>query len=162
MNISSPITSPHPGTWWLVQGRDKSEPHAPWFTIWRTTSREDMEARFQTLVRQPTCRWYRMVREIIRVDQVVLDTTCEAFACEVRQEAAGETSNPPLVPRTPTGTEAEVCRDIANRQAKGIAKYGTTVENNPLPLVEWLQHAYEEALDQAVYLKKAINELRKI
>lgn len=54
------------------------------------------------------------------------------------------------------GIEAEVCRDIATRQQKGIAKYGTTVANNPAELKEWLQHAYEECLDQAVYLRKAM------
>lgn len=59
----------------------------------------------------------------------------------------------------PTGIELEVCRDIAERQRKGISKYGTTVAENPLELREWLQHAYEEALDQAVYLKRAIQEL---
>ena len=59
----------------------------------------------------------------------------------------------------PTGTEQRVCTDIAQRQALGIAKYGTTVEANPLSLREWLQHAYEECLDQAVYLRRAIEEL---
>ena len=59
----------------------------------------------------------------------------------------------------PTGIELLVCQDIASRQAKGMAKYGTTVANNPLPLKEWLQHAYEEHLDACVYLKKAIEEL---
>lgn len=60
-----------------------------------------------------------------------------------------------------TGTEARVCADIAERQALGIRKYGTTVEDNPLTLRQWLQHAYEETLDQAVYLKRAIEELDK-
>ncbi len=60
----------------------------------------------------------------------------------------------------PTGTEAEVCADIAERQAKGIAKYGTTVAENPLQLKQWLQHAYEETLDKAVYLKRAISEIK--
>jgi len=59
----------------------------------------------------------------------------------------------------PTGIEAQVCADIARRQQLGIAKYGTTVAENPLPLREWLQHAYEEALDQAIYLKRAIEEI---
>lgn len=58
-----------------------------------------------------------------------------------------------------TGTESDVCADIAERQRIGIAKYGTTVRENPLTLKEWLQHAYEETLDQAVYLKRAIEEL---
>lgn len=59
----------------------------------------------------------------------------------------------------PTGTELRVCADIAARQETGIAKYGTTVAGNPLSLRAWLQHAYEEALDQAVYLKRAIEEI---
>lgn len=59
----------------------------------------------------------------------------------------------------PTGVEAELCDLIADRQRKGIAKYGMTVADNPLALRDWLQHALEEVLDQAVYLKRAINEL---
>lgn len=59
-----------------------------------------------------------------------------------------------------SGVEAEVCADIAARQQKGIAKYGTTVAANPLSLEQWLQHAYEECLDQAVYLKKCIAAAR--
>lgn len=64
-----------------------------------------------------------------------------------------------LAKQSPQGIEAEVCRDLSDRQAKGIAKYGVSVELNPLPLKDWLQHAYEECLDQAVYLKRAIKEL---
>lgn len=58
-----------------------------------------------------------------------------------------------------TGIEAIVCRDIAERQRKGVAKYGTTVDANPLPLRAWLRHAYEECLDQAVYLRRAMDEI---
>ncbi len=60
---------------------------------------------------------------------------------------------------TATGIEAIVCADIASRQAMGIAKYGTTVADNPLELRAWLQHAYEETLDKAVYLRRAIAEI---
>jgi hypothetical protein len=42
----------------------------------------------------------------------------------------------------------------------GILKYGKTVAENPLDLLQWLQHAYEECLDQAVYLKRAMAELK--
>ena len=58
-----------------------------------------------------------------------------------------------------SGVEAAVCEDIAKRQQLGIQKYGVTVADNPLELREWLQHAYEECLDQAVYLRRAIAEL---
>jgi hypothetical protein len=56
----------------------------------------------------------------------------------------------------PQGTEARVCEDIASRQRFGIAKYGVTVEQSDEKFKAWLQHAYEEALDMAVYLKRAI------
>ena len=57
------------------------------------------------------------------------------------------------------GIEAEVCIEISKRQEFGIAKYGTTVADNPLSLRQWLQHAFEETLDKAIYLKRAIAEI---
>lgn len=60
------------------------------------------------------------------------------------------------------GTEARVIAMIAERQRVGLKKYGTTVEENPLPLVAWLHHALEETLDKAIYLQRAIEELEKI
>lgn len=59
----------------------------------------------------------------------------------------------------PTGTEARVCADIAQRQLLGVQKYGTTVAENSLPLRAWLRHAYEEALDMAVYLRRAMDDM---
>ena len=53
-----------------------------------------------------------------------------------------------------TGIEAVVCKEIARRQQLGIQKYGITVAENPLALMEWVRHAKEEALDLAVYLTK--------
>jgi hypothetical protein len=61
----------------------------------------------------------------------------------------------------PTGTEARVCEDIAARQQLGIRKYGMTVEDNKLTLRQWLEHAYCETLDQAIYLKRAMEEIDK-
>lgn len=58
--------------------------------------------------------------------------------------------------RSASDVELEVCEDIKARQRRGIAKYGTTVAANPLSQREWLTHAYEEALDLAVYLKRII------
>ena len=58
-----------------------------------------------------------------------------------------------------TGVEARVCEDIAARQARGLGKYGMTVEDNPLPLRAWLQHQYEELLDAAVYCRRAMEEI---
>lgn len=62
---------------------------------------------------------------------------------------------------SPLGTEADVCHDIALRQQHGLNKYGKTVADNPLNLLQWLQHAYEESLDFSVYLKRAMQEIGK-
>ena len=59
------------------------------------------------------------------------------------------------------GTEARVCRDIANRQALGIRKYGTTVEKNNLTVRQWLEHQYQELLDAAIYCRRAMEEIDK-
>lgn len=59
------------------------------------------------------------------------------------------------------GTEQKVIALIEQRQRLGIAKYGTTVADNPLTLKEWLQHQLEELLDAAIYVQRAIDELGK-
>lgn len=57
--------------------------------------------------------------------------------------------------------ELQVVTDIVDRQKRGLNKYGVSVANNPLSLREWLTHAYEECLDQAIYLKRAMMEIDK-
>jgi hypothetical protein len=52
-----------------------------------------------------------------------------------------------------------VREDLLRRSQLGILKYGTTLKRTDLSLKDWLQHAYEETLDQANYLKRAILEL---
>ena len=55
--------------------------------------------------------------------------------------------------------EPIVSRDILDRQAMGLSKYGTTVAANPLALREWLEHQYFELLDAAVYCRRAMAEI---
>jgi len=47
-----------------------------------------------------------------------------------------------------------VVDDIKHRAIMGRKKYGVTVAQSPLTEEQWLQHAYEEALDLAIYLKR--------
>ena len=54
----------------------------------------------------------------------------------------------------PSTIIALVQNDLYQRELKGISKYNTTVDRTDLTEEQWLQHAYEEALDLAVYLKK--------
>lgn len=46
--------------------------------------------------------------------------------------------------------------DLLEREEKGIKEYGTTMDRKDLSEIDWLQHAYEEALDLSIYLKKLI------
>ncbi len=46
--------------------------------------------------------------------------------------------------------------DLLAREEKGLKEYGTTMDRTDLNEIEWLQHAYEEALDLSIYLKKII------
>ena len=53
-----------------------------------------------------------------------------------------------------------VIKDLSSRAERGYTKYNTTLgENNHQNM---LQHAYEEALDMAQYLKKEITTLNTI
>lgn len=49
--------------------------------------------------------------------------------------------------------------DLLRRSQAGIKKYSVTLDRTDLTLRDWLQHAYEECLDQANYLKRSIMEI---
>jgi hypothetical protein len=50
-----------------------------------------------------------------------------------------------------------VIADLRQREEKGIQTYGGTVDQANLSKEEWLQHAYEEALDLCIYFKKLMS-----
>lgn len=51
-----------------------------------------------------------------------------------------------------------VIAELKVREELGLNKYGTTMDRKDLTTKQWLQHAYEEALDLSLYLKKLIEE----
>lgn len=53
-----------------------------------------------------------------------------------------------------------VMDDLKSRADRGLLKYGTTLQDNNHQ--NMLQHAYEEVLDLAQYLKKEITTLNTI
>ena len=48
----------------------------------------------------------------------------------------------------------KVINDLQAREARGIEKYGTTMDRTDLKTKDWQQHLYEELLDAALYCKK--------
>lgn len=65
------------------------------------------------------------------------------------------TTNTPQEPLRDSIVDA-VRDDLLRRSQFGIAKYGVSLDRKDLSLRDWLQHAYEECLDQANYLKRSI------
>jgi len=47
-----------------------------------------------------------------------------------------------------------VIKDIASRAEIGLAKYNMTMDREDLIASDWVQEAYEECLDMALYLKR--------
>ena len=45
------------------------------------------------------------------------------------------------------------------RSEMGVKKYGTTLENNSLPLMDWLNHLQEELMDATLYIEKLKQEI---
>lgn len=50
----------------------------------------------------------------------------------------------------------QVIEDMRKREAKGKKEYGTTMDRTDLSDTDWMDYAYEEALDLSLYLKKII------
>lgn len=55
----------------------------------------------------------------------------------------------------------QVMIDLRNREKMGIEKYGVSVDKAELNAIQWMQHAYEESLDHAIYMKKLILEAHR-
>jgi hypothetical protein len=48
----------------------------------------------------------------------------------------------------------QVCQKLLGRSVLGTTKYGTTLENNKVGMIEWFNHLQEEMLDGANYAQK--------
>ena len=55
-----------------------------------------------------------------------------------------------------------VVYDLRTRSDVGIKKYGVTLARDDLSLEQWVQHALEECMDMALYLKRIKVELEKV
>lgn len=56
-------------------------------------------------------------------------------------------------------TVERVIESYRNRSSKGIAKYGTTLSDNPLSTLEWLEHLQEELMDATLYIERLKKEM---
>jgi hypothetical protein len=54
-----------------------------------------------------------------------------------------------------------VVSELRSRSVLGVDKYGVTLARDDLSLEQWVQHALEECMDMALYLKRIKVELEK-
>ena len=54
-----------------------------------------------------------------------------------------------------------VISKFSSRSDVGVKKYGTTLEDNQLTLIEWLNHLQEELMDATLYVQKLKEELEE-
>jgi tRNA A37 threonylcarbamoyladenosine biosynthesis protein TsaE len=55
----------------------------------------------------------------------------------------------------------DVMAKYRQRSEVGIAKYGTTLDENKATLIEWLTHLQEELMDATLYIEKLKSELNE-
>ena len=53
----------------------------------------------------------------------------------------------------------KVINKYKERSELGIKKYGTTLDRKDLSLIDWINHAQEEAMDLTLYLEKLKQKL---
>ena len=56
-----------------------------------------------------------------------------------------------------SNTSKRIFEDLVSSDIKGANEYGVTVDRQDYSHKDWLQEAYEEVLDTAKYLKRAID-----
>jgi hypothetical protein len=56
-----------------------------------------------------------------------------------------------------SNTSRRIFEDLVSSDIKGANEYGVTVDRQDYSHKDWLQEAYEEVLDTAKYLKRAID-----
>lgn len=56
-----------------------------------------------------------------------------------------------------SNTSKRIYEDLVSSDIKGANEYGVTVDRQDYSHKDWLQEAYEEVLDTAKYLKRAID-----
>ncbi|MEJ6794603.1 MAG: hypothetical protein QNK68_06300 [Flavobacteriales bacterium] len=53
-----------------------------------------------------------------------------------------------------------VTKEFHERSRIGIEKYGKTLSENPLSLLEWLEHLKQELMDATLYIERAKDEVK--
>ena len=80
---------------------------------------------------------------------------------ELLPTAAEQPAEPAPSEQKPNEVEEAVIDQIRKRRDAGRSKYGTTMERTDLSILQWVQHAQEEAMDFSIYLEKLKRVLKE-
>jgi hypothetical protein len=58
-------------------------------------------------------------------------------------------------------TPERIAQMVHERAARGLEKYGVTVDRKDLTLAQWVRHAQEELLDAPQYLQRVLETFRE-
>ena len=89
-------------------------------------------------------------------DVVMSDNDMAWYIFKAGWNAAKDINRPQAI-----DTNVEGVREKMRQRAEiGLAKYGVTTERTDLDLRAWMKHAQEEAMDLAVYLERAMKDIK--
>jgi hypothetical protein len=97
----------------------------------------------------------------IMMDEIKPNTK-EVFSEELRTFGAMLDEVEVIPEEKPINTDPilmNVMTKYYDRSEMGIKKYGTTLENNYLSLIDWLNHLQEELMDATLYIEKLKQEI---
>lgn len=60
-----------------------------------------------------------------------------------------------------TRIEDNVCKKIQERAEIGLKKYGVGITRKDFSFLTWLQYLQEELMDAAIYLERAMEEIKE-
>lgn len=54
----------------------------------------------------------------------------------------------------------KITNEFHKRSRVGVEKYGKTLSENPLSLLEWLEHLKQELMDATLYIERSKDEIK--
>ena len=103
-------------------------------------------------------------QDIANKDKELIDNLEDAFSWEDTKEGrkywANWHYNEFVAEPLEDSIVESVRQQLLDRSNVGIKKYGVTLDRDDLSLLDWLEHAKQESMDQVLYLEKAIQQLK--
>jgi hypothetical protein len=102
---------------------------------------------------------YNVTHHVLKPEPV-LDTKAEDIYADSFYDALAKSQIQYEKRFIPDSIVQKIQLEINNRAEMGFKKYNNTLDRTDLSVIDYLQHAKEEAMDLALYLEKTIQMLQ--